>query len=395
MEFPFFRGNSLLPPAEYAVLRDANPVTRVRLRSGQEAYLVNRYDDLRKLLSDDRVSVDRRNSGFPVLSESHGVLRQRSLLHMDPPQHATIRRLLAGHFTVSRVAKLRPQMEAVITRRYQEMLAKDGDAEFVRDFALAVPSELICLSLGIPYDERHDFFEERTAITTSHSVAGEAVTSAEDELRDYVESVVRSRVGSTGDDVISKLVVAAGTAGVELDEVVSLVHLMLIAGHETSTNALALSQLLIFDHDELVAELSADPGLIPGAIEELLRYTSIVQYQVLRVAVDEIELGGTVIPEGSPLIAAVQSANHDPHQFADAGRFDIRRQNASSHVAFGYGIHQCLGQQFARGELRVAFEVMLNMPNRVRSVRPDEVVFKLDSFVFGPRELPVRAVPAR
>lgn len=387
INFPFKR-TTLVPPEQYGEFRRSNPVPKVKLPTGQEAYLLTRYDDVRSFLLHPNVSARRDSPHFPALSEAQAVPRKRSILNMDPPDHARYRKLIAKYFTVPAMERFRPTMRSVVQKHYDSMLSKEGEKDFVRDFALAVPSELICLLLGIPYDEYHEFFEERTAITTTHGADVATVEQAEEELRDYVAGLVKQRQEEPGDDLISYLVTAAAEHGLPVEDMAPLVHLVLIGGHETSANVLSLSRIVIFNDPERVAALRDDPSLIPSAVEELLRYTSVSQYMAQRHTVGDVEVNGTVIPKDSGVVALVASANFDDTVFPEPEEFQVDR-NPRHHVTFGFGAHQCLGQHFARFELEEAFDVMLNHPQAIDTL-VDHPDFKYDSFVFGLQSLPVQ-----
>lgn len=386
LQFPIKR-HTLVPPREYDGLRRANPVPKVQLPTGQQAYLVTRYDDVRKFLLDPNVSARRDSPHFPALSHAQAVPRKRSILNMDAPDHARYRKLIAKYFTVAAMERFRPTMREIVLKHYDAMLTKEGPKDFVQDFALAVPSELICLLLGIPYDEYHEFFEVRTAITTSHGADAETVAQAEEELRDYVGGLVQQRIAAPGDDLISFLIKAAGDHGIPADHLVPLFHLVLIGGHETSANVLSLSRIVVFNDADRVARLRANPELVPSAVEELLRFSSVSQYMAQRITTGDVTVGDTVIPKDSGVVALVASANFDESVFPDAEEYQMER-NPRHHVTFGFGAHQCLGQHFARFELEEAFDVMLNHETPIDTLT-DHPDFKYDSFVFGLESLPV------
>ena len=387
------------PPEAYRWLREERPVTRVITAAGDPAWLVTRYDDVRSVLADPRVSADIDNPGLPFLrpgvrkpTKAVGV----SFLRMDAPDHTMYRRLLSKNFMVKRVEAMRPAIQDLVDDTIDAMLAgPDRSADLVQALALPVPSTVLSWILGVRVKDR-EFFNKATEemfATGDESDPGilERVNKAQASLFAYAAELAAERDAAEdpGDDILGQLVKAAQEGIITLDDVASTGFLLTVAGHDTTASMTALGTLTLLQHPDQLAELRARPELIPDAVEELLRYLTIVHLIVLRVAAEDIEIGGVVIPKGEGIIPLNFSANRDDAHYPDADRFDIHRK-ARDHFAFGYGMHQCLGQPLARVELHVIFETLLRrIPTLRLAVPVEEVPFKLGSPINGLFRLPV------
>jgi cytochrome P450 len=254
-----------------------------------------------------------------------------------------------------------------------------------------VPSLVICRLLGVPYAD-HDFFQRRSRILVNREQPLERVVAAQDDLIDYLEAVIADKLADPADDLLSRLAVEqVATGALSRREAALMAMLLLIAGHETTANMIALGTLALLEHPDQLAALRAadDPALIAGAVEELLRYLTIVHSGRRRVAVEDIEIDGQTIEAGDGVILASDAANRDQHQFADPDRLDVHR-GPPGHVAFGFGVHQCLGQPLARVELQVVYGTLYRrIPGLRLAVGLDQIPFKHDSNVYGVYELPV------
>ncbi|HEY3749467.1 MAG TPA: cytochrome P450 [Pseudonocardiaceae bacterium] len=382
------------PPSEYADLRSDGPVSRAQMPTGQEVWLVTGHEHVRKILVDPRVSSDRTHPNFPspmVISEE---MRRRSnslgdaLISADPPEHTERRRMLITEFTVRKVAALRPRIQEIVDARIDDLLAGDRPADLFAELALPVPSLVICELLGVPYADR-DFFQSRTKRLLSRSTPPAQRQQMSEDLRVYFDQLITTKEAAPGDDLLGRLIVRnAETEVFSHDLLVGLSTLLLIAGHETTSNVISLGTMALLQHPDQLAALTADPSLIPSAIEEMLRFLNIVEAG-FRVATEDIELAGTVIKAGDGLIALAGSANRDDSAFDDPDEFDVTR-GARHHVAFGYGIHQCLGQNLARMELEIVFGTLFRrMPGLRLAVPIEDVPLKDDAFIYGVHSLPV------
>jgi cytochrome P450 len=383
------------PPELYGWLRQNRPVTRVITRAGSPAWLVTRYDDVRAVLSDPRVSADSNRPGFPDVMSALPP-DQASFLRMDPPDHTVFRRLLAKNFMVKRVEAMRPAIQDLVDRYIDAMLASpDRRADFVQALALPVPSTVLTWVLGVREKDRAFFNQttERIFDTGDGSDSAKMAASVEASrtLAGYVDELVSEREAAQdpGQDILGQLVTACREGTIPRRNVVNTGLLLTVAGHDTTASMTALGTLTLLQHPDQVAELRQDPGLLPDAIEELLRYLTIVHLIITRVAAEDIEIGGVVIPAGEGIIPLNLSANRDDAHFADPGEFDVHRK-ARDHVAFGYGIHQCIGQPLARVELQVIFETLLRRVPTLRLAVPfEQVAFRTWSTINGVFQLPV------
>lgn len=391
--FPAERTCPFDPAVEYTRRRETEPVSQVRLWNGEPVWLVTRHADVRALLRDPRFSADMSRPGFPIVRRQfqtgNGL---RSFIRMDPPDHTYFRRMLTREFAVGRIDAMRPTITGIVDEYLDGMAAttRPGDmVDMVDAFALPVPSRVICGLLGVPYTD-HAFFQRCTrTLLHQHSSLTE-VRAARDELADYLRRLVVAKEAEPTDDVLGRLITDRERPGeVSQDEVVSMALLLLVAGHETTANMIGLSTLLLLEHPAELDRLRADPSLLPGTVEELLRYCSIVQFGLPRVAVDDVELGGRTIHAGEGVIALLSTANRDPAQFDDADRLDVGRA-ARRHVAFGFGVHQCLGQTLARVELQIALDrLFTRFPGLRLAVPAESVRLRHDMLIFGVHELPV------
>nr|WP_131767547.1 cytochrome P450 [Candidatus Protofrankia californiensis] len=388
LAFPPERPDPLAPPPEYALLRTDRPAARITLYDGTPAWLLTRFEDVRSVLSDLRFSADARRDGFPFVSAAvrASVGGRTPFFRMDPPEHDRIRRMLSRDFMVKSIDALRPRIQEIVDAALADLLAGPQPADLVQNFALPIPSAVIARLLGVPYQD-HDFFQTNGRRMLTRSSTLEQSAQAVVDLREYIGELARRRREKPGDDVLSRLVVERELTG-ELDheDVKSTGLLLLVAGHETTANMIALSVATLLRHPDQLATLRADPLLLTGAVEELLRFLSVVHSGVPRVALEDVEIAGVTIREGEGVIASIPAANWDPAQFASPGELDILR-DARRHVAFGFGIHQCLGQPLARAELEIALRTLLLQVPGLRLA--DGAEFAPEKAVYGLHRLPV------
>ncbi len=396
-EFPMPRRPPFDPPSEYARMRVDGPVTRAMMPSGEPAWLISGHEHVRRILADPRVSSDRTQPGFPSIVRITDEQRRRmsgfgrSLIGTDPPEHTAQRRMLITEFTVRKVAALRPRIEQIVNERIDAMLAEkhcDRPVDLVKELALPVPSLVICELLGVPYADR-DFFQGRTRVLIRRSPPPEEREAVSEELREYFDRLITTKAADPGDDLLGRLIEHNRETEVFSHELlVGLATLLLLAGHETTANVIALGTLALLEHPEQRAALANDPNLAPAAAEELLRYLTIVEAG-FRIATADIEIAGATIKAGEGIVALGASANRDATAFGRPDELDIER-GARHHVAFGYGIHQCLGQNLARMELDVVFRTLFRrIPGLKLAVDVGDLPFKDDAFIYGVYELPV------
>ncbi|MEV5970492.1 cytochrome P450 [Streptomyces sp. NPDC051921] len=388
--FPQSRSCPYHPPTAYDPLRENRPLARVTLWNGQEVWFVTGHQAARALLSDQRLSTDSTREDFPLPTERAATVRRRrraALLGWDDPEHNVQRRMLIPSFSLRRTEGLRPRIRATVDRLLDAVEAAGPPAELVSTFALPVPSIVICDLLGVPYED-HDFFEEQSR----RLLRGPTAADTEDalsQLEGYLGDLVDRKRQKPGEGVLDDLV-ARGLqdGGPDREELVQLASILLVAGHETTANMISLGTYTLLRHPERLAELRADPALVPTAVEELLRFLSIAD-GMLRVAREDVEVGGTVIRAGEGVVFSTSVINRDDAVYPEPDSLDWAR-SARHHLAFGFGIHQCLGQNLARAELEIALGTLFRRFPGLRLAAPaEEIPFKPGDTIQGMLELPV------
>jgi cytochrome P450 len=384
------------PYEVYAGLRERGPVHPIDFPPGSDAFVVVDHEHGRAALSDPRLSKQMGESA-PAWLRKGGVrgnpLFASNMLTCDPPDHTRLRRLLAKAFTSRRVEELRPR----VTQVTQELLAAfqgRSEAELIGEFAFPLPIIVICELMGIPAEDRDDFRVWSGVLVTP--AIEEDQRRAREETIDatfaYFTKLIERRRADPREDLISALVTARDQEGLlSTDELLSTLVLMLVAGHETTVNLIGNGMLALLRHPAQLALLRERPDLLPGAVEEFLRYDAPVQRGTFRIAVEDMEIAGTPIPRGAFVHVCIGATGRDPAVFEDPDRLDITRED-SRHVAFGHGIHFCLGAPLARMEGRIAFGALLSaMPGVRLAVPVEELRWRLNgSVVRGLAELPVR-----
>ncbi|WP_344855754.1 cytochrome P450 [Amycolatopsis ultiminotia] len=380
------------PPPAARGLQEEAPLARVRLWDGSTPWLVTRYAEQRALMADPRVSADVTRPGYPsqvpIPPGGTGI----SFILMDDPEHGRLRRMVTGAFTVKRTEILRPAVQRIVDEQIDAMLAGPNPADLVQAFALPVPSLVICELLGVPYAD-HDFFQDNSKILIRRSAEPADRHAAQRALSGYLDELIGTKLERRGDDLLSGLADRVEAGELTRSEAAQMGVLLLIAGHETTANMIALGTLaLLRDPDQLalLRESGDEPAVVASAVEELLRYLTITHSGRRRVALEDIEIAGQTIRAGEGLIMANDIANRDASVFPDPDRLDLTR-NPRRHVAFGFGVHQCLGQPLARLELQVVYRTLYRrIPTLALAADVEDIPFKHDGSVYGVYELPVR-----
>ncbi|WP_030431798.1 cytochrome P450 [Allokutzneria albata] len=375
------------PPPQLRAKQEEGPLAKVRLWDGSTPWLVTRYAEQRALLADPRVSADITRPGYPSpapITDAAPV----SFILMDDPEHARLRRMVTAPFTIKRMAALRPAVQQLVDEQIDQLLAGPNPVDLVQAFALPVPSLVICELLGVPYAD-HDFFQDNSRIIIKRDALPEERAAAGGRLAAYLDELVGQKLARPADDLLSGLAWRVRDGELSRREAARMGVLLLIAGHETTANMIALGTLALLEHPDQLALLrdTDDPAVVASAVEELLRYLHITHNGRRRVALADIEIAGQVIRAGDGLIMANDIGNRDPSVFPDPDRLDLRRE-ARHHVAFGFGVHQCLGQPLARMELQVVYSTLYRrVPSLRLAVDLDQVPFKHDGSVYGVHEL--------
>ncbi|MGZ4600944.1 cytochrome P450 [Oryzihumus sp.] len=390
---PRERASVFDPPPVYRRLQATEPVSPLTFPDGRAGWLVTRYDDVRALLADPRMSSQRSLGANPIRlvpEELKPFLQPRpgQFIGLDPPEHTRYRRLLTGQFTVRRMNALQPRVTEIVDEHLQAMRAAGAPADLVSAFALPVPSLVICELLGVPYVDRAEF-QQRSRLLLSLTSEGPELLRARGEFRAYMLELVRAKRAAPGKDLLSGLVHLEGPDRLNDEELINIGLLLLIAGHETTANMLGLGTFALLQHPAELERLRADPALVNGAVEELLRYLTIVQFGLVRVATEDVVAGGHTITRGDAVVLSLPAANRDPAHFPDPDRLDLGREYAG-HLAFGHGVHQCLGQQLARVEMHVGFTRLLAaLPGLRLAVPAEQVRMRDEMFIYGVEALPV------
>ncbi|MEW1636068.1 cytochrome P450 [Streptomyces sp. NPDC093801] len=390
-ELPDLTSLIAAPHEAYVRLREAGPVHRVTGPDGLPVWLVTRYDDVRRLLADPRLSLDKahrlpgRYRGFslpPALDAN--------LLNMDPPDHTRIRRLVAKAFTPGRVEGMRGGIQALADRLLDEV-ADRGRADLVADYAAPLPITVICDLLGVPQDSRPDFRAWTDALIAPDPANPAATKQAVVAMLGYFPQLIGDKRRTPGNDLLTDLVeVRDGGDRLTEDELTSLAFLILSAGYENTVQLIGTAALALLDHPELAAALRADPDRIEAAVEEFARHDGPALLAIRRFPVEDVEVGGVRIPAGETVMLSLASANRDPERFAEPDRLDVDRRDGG-HLALGHGIHYCVGAPLARLETQIAVGTLLRrFPGLALDVPRDELRRRPSMRARGLVALPVR-----
>jgi cytochrome P450 len=378
----------LKPPAEFAKWRESEGLQLASWR-GEPTWVVSRYEDIRGALVDPRLSADTIRDSMKTTSADNNtpVIFPR----IDDPEHNRLRRMMTRDFTFRRAEAMRPQIQELVDGFLDEMVAAGPPADLVRAFALPVPSLVISLLLGVPYED-HEFFEQNSTAGLDSRSTDEQRVVAIGALFNYMSELVARKEREPADDLMSRLVTDYVATGELNRETAAMNGLILLqAGHETTASMIALGTLALLQHPDQLARLreTNDPALIANIVEELMRYLTIVHSLVERVAIEDLTIGGQLVRAGEVVLMNLPAGNWDA-SFADhPDAFDIDR-NTRGHLGFGFGVHQCIGANLARVELQVAFATLARrLPALRLAVAPEELRFQNEQEIYGIHELPV------
>ncbi|WP_413752697.1 cytochrome P450 [Streptomyces sp. R-74717] len=376
------------PPAELVDARRHGPISGYTFPGGKPGWLITGYDLVRAVLADQRFSSRKELLLHPTID--YGDMKSPpappgEFLLMDEPRHSRYRKPLMGKFTVRRMRLLTERVEQITADHLDAMEEAGPSADLVTAFAKPVPAIVICELLGVPYEDRGSFQEQVDSFMNGET-SDEDLIAAYTATQEYLAELVAAKRANPTDDVLSDLTTDSDLTDEELK---GIALVLLAAGFDTTANMLALGTFALLRNPEQLAALRADPTLADRAVEELLRYLSVAK-TFMRTALEDVEVGGRTIKAGSPVILSYNTANRDPERFADPHVLDLGRQDGG-HLAFGHGIHQCLGQQLARVEMRVAFPALFNrFPTLRLAVPPEEVALRPEiADIYGVKSLPV------
>jgi len=376
----------LAPPIEFENWRE-EPGLRRAIWNGQPTWIVSRYQDIRAALVDPRLSADTLPNIISPSSEGSTPL---IFARIDDPEHHRLRRMMTSQFTFRRTEAMRPQIQELVDHYLNKMIDAGPPADIVRDFALPVPSLVIALLLGVPPEDL-ELFQHNTSVGLDINSTEEQRVQGFVEMYNYIQELVERKARDPGDDLISRLIIDyVATGQLDHDTVAVNGVIMMQAGHETTANMIALGTVALLENPDTFERLGRtdDPAMIANAIEELMRYLSIVHAQVDRIATEDLTIGGQLIRAGDRLLMSLPAGNWDPEFVDSPETLDVDRK-ARGHLAFGYGVHQCIGANLARVEMQVAFATLARrLPGLQLAVPPGELRFK-EADIYGMKELQV------
>jgi cytochrome P450 len=380
------------PYPEYARLRSCAPVQRVPTGNGRYSYLITGYAEARAAFADPRLSKDtaRFFADKPSRRNLHPAVSQ-NMLATDPPRHARLRRLVTKAFTRGTIDRLRPYIQQVTTERVDAFLP-DGRADLIEDLAIPLPVTVICHMLGVPEADRPALHQWSNDLFAAGQPA--QIDAASHAIADFMAGLVETKRRAPDDSLLADLIAARdGRDRLDESELVSLAVLLLVAGHETTTNFIGNAALGLLQHPESLARLREDPQLLDTALDELLRFDSPVGIATFRYSTEPFTLGGTDIPPGVPVLIAPGAANRDPARFPEPDLLDLDR-DAKGHLAFGHGIHRCLGAPLARAEAEIALGTLLARCGQLELAVPaGDLQWRHTRLMRGLESLPVRFQP--
>jgi cytochrome P450 len=387
--YPFSDPDGLRLDPLYAQLR-AQPMQRVRMPYGEEAWLATRYEDVRLVLGDARFSRAAGVGRDEPRTRPH--LQQEGMLSMDPPEHSRLRRLVAKAFTARRVEELRPRTRQIADGLLDAMATAGPPADLVEHFATPLPVSVICELLGVPFTDRDRFQVWSEAVISTTSLSMEQIQQYMDNLHGYIADLIAQRRVKPAEDLLTAMVRARDEDEDRLTEheLVSMAAGLLAAGHETTVTQIPNMLYVLLTTPAAWERLRADPSLVPAAVEELMRFIPLgVAAAFARYATQDVQVGGVTVRAGEPVLGSVASANRDDRVFANPDELDFAR-DSNPHIGFGHGAHHCLGAQLARMELQVALEaVVRRFPDLRLAVDEAELPWKHGMLVRGLLALPV------
>jgi cytochrome P450 len=388
---PVFRSD---PYPTYARLREEDPVHRTTLPDGRSLWLITGYEDGVAALKDERLVKDHRATGvsFEMKENEFGREFGQHMLNMDPPEHTRLRSLVTKAFTPKLVEGLRERIQAIADNLLDAVMSR-GEMDLINDYAFPLPITVIAEMLGVPVEDQGKIRKWSNAMVGGipsreklERIMGDLM-----EFGAYLHAMIETRKRQPREDLISALVQVEeeGSGKLNEKELLSMLFLLLIAGHETTVNLIGNGVLALFMHPEELEKLKKNPGLIKNAVEELLRYDGPVELSTFRFALEDITMRGKVIPKGEAVLVVLNSTNRDAALVEAPDRLNIERE-PTRHLAFGHGVHYCLGAPLARLEGQIAIGTLLRrMPNLRLTVPPETLVHPVSVVIRGLQAMPV------
>lgn len=388
------RRNRLDPTPELGEVRASTGLHTFLNVFGEPVHLITRYNDVKAVLSNHEQFSSSRPAGFvmpgapPLCADEGADPRAGNLLGLDPPEHQRLRRMLSGEFTTRRMARLQPRIAEIVERQLDKIERHGVPTDLVSTFALPIPSLVICELIGVPHDDR-EAFQRRSDRQLDLSLPFAERYELQRDSHDYMRSLVRQARIHPDDDMLGMLVCEHGDKLTD-QELTAICGLLLLAGHETTSNTLGLGTLALLRHPDQLAAVRDDPDAVSPAIEELLRYLSVLHNSMPRITTSDVEICGVTIPAGELVLASLAAANRDPAFLDEPDVLDIHR-DAAGHVAFGHGVHHCLGAPLARMELRIALPALFRrFPHLALAEDFDAVKYRSFHLIYGLQSLAVR-----
>lgn len=387
--FPSPRDDNYAPPSAYRPQGSDGRPFEVELAYGGKAWLVTRHSDIRTLLSDSRLSADARLEGFPMVPLSHNEQRPGFFLSMDPPEHGHIRSLLNREFSATAVAARRPMIAGHIDRLLSRMTSQGRSADLVTAFADRLPCHVSGSLFGVVGDDE-DWVRQCIEARATHDKSMARRLAAGERMHRFLSELVAVKQREPADDLLSRLVARAEEGEVTIEEVVGMATLILAASLDATSALTTLTVLSVLRDEESTARMKSDPARwVRPCVEESLRYWTVIQHGPLRVAAADIEIAGRRIRRGDPVMLHLHSANWDAEVFDHPETFDVDRDN-SHHLAFGYGVHRCLGAGLGQAEATAAVETLFTrLPGLRLDASPDDLAYRSEDLVYNVRSLPV------
>ncbi|RSM86105.1 cytochrome P450 [Kibdelosporangium aridum] len=381
---------ALVPSSVRDGLADDEPLVRVRLAYGGEAWVARRYEDVKVVLADLRFSRSAA-IGKDVPRSDPWIREDHSILDMDPPDHTRLRKLVLKAFTTRRVEMLRPRAQQIVDTLLDEMIAKGAPGDLMEGLSWPLPMTVNCEMLGVPYEDRAKLREWTDASVALTALTPEEARAGLQSLYDYMSALLEKRRDDPRDDLLTAMMQAReDNDRLEHDEIVQLAVMLLITGHESTSYQFGNVIFNLLTHPDELAKLRANPDLVNNAVEELLRFTPLASSDgFIRIAKEDIELGNTTIRAGEGVFVDLDAANRDPRRFDDPLELRIDRESAR-HISFGHGVHHCLGAQLARMEFQVELSTLIRrFPDLALAVDPKDLPWRHGRLVRGLNELPV------
>lgn len=389
-EFPVPRDALFEVPRVYEEWRLEGPLKKVRIRDGKEAWAVTTHEAVRDALYAEGTSANRLDPRFPNLRAGVVALSPgTNLLHMDGEDHLRYRRMLAPEFKAKRINAMKPRVQEIVDRALDQLLAADQPADFHTLVSQPIPSQVICLLLGVDY-EAHEVFESLTQRLLDMTTTVEQFQAALAEAEEFLRGEVAKQEKNPGDGVIARLLTEQVSIGaLTHEQVVGFSMLLLVGGHETTAKMITLGTLSLLNEPAKADAVRADPSLMQGAVEEILRLHAITDLTVPKLAAQDLEIAGCPVRQGDGILPLVGAANHDPSVYPDPTAF-IPERGERTHFAFGAGAHLCLGQNLARMEMSTVFSTLLErVPALALAVPASELDVDRKAIVWGVKTLPV------